>query len=372
MRVLTIVGARPQFVKAAVVSRQFCPSTDIEEILVHTGQHYDERMSQIFFDELEIPAPAFNLQSGSGRHGRQTGKMLAAIEELIISERPDAVLVYGDTNSTLSGALAAAKLQVPVAHVEAGLRSFNRQMPEEVNRVLTDHISQLLLCPTQKSLAWLKDEGITENVHLVGDVMYDAVQLFTEFAERHADPLADFQLSLKSYILMTCHRAENTDDAKRFQQIMDGVAEVAKDMPVVFPVHPRTRGQVDSWKGFTDSKVIITPPVSYFEMLLLQKNAAAVLTDSGGMQKEAFFFGVPCITARDETEWTETVDCGANKLVGASTEAIVRAVKDAVDRPNALPDAAPYYGNGKAAETIARLVADLARSPQNSASPAVA
>lgn len=371
MRILTIVGARPQFVKAAVVSRQFQLTTSVEEILVHTGQHYDEKMSQIFFDELDIPAPAFNLAIGSGPHGQQTGRMLEQIELLVQDHRPDAMLVYGDTNSTLAGALAAAKLDLPVAHVEAGLRSFNRRMPEEINRVLTDHVSELLLCPTQKSVDWLAAEGIEANVHLVGDVMYDSVQLFAGLAEQHVHPLDDLGLKPRSYVLMTCHRAENTDDPVRFGQIMEGALEVAKRMPVVFPVHPRTLARVQAHAAPADANLITLPPISYFEMLMLEKNAAALLTDSGGMQKEAFFFGVPCITARDETEWAETVESGANNLVGASASRISQTVLEQVERSDPLPDAGPYYGNGKAAARIAKLVSELpaAKTPSTTGPP---
>jgi UDP-GlcNAc3NAcA epimerase len=354
MRILTVVGARPQFIKAAVVSRQIQRLEGLEEVLVHTGQHYDESMSQIFFDDLGLPAPTYHLKNGGGLHGAQTARMLESLEAILRDDRPDAVLVYGDTNSTLAGALAASKLHIPVIHVEAGLRSFNRRMPEEVNRVLTDHLSNLLLCPTEQAVAWLAAEGIREGAQRVGDVMYDSVQLFREVARGHVDPLARLGLEAGGYVLMTCHRAENTDDPERFSEIIAGGLRTARELPVVFPVHPRIRSRVAQLEIPAGCRFHTVPPVSYLEMLRLQEQAAAVFTDSGGMQKEAFILGVPCVTGRDQTEWVETVSSGANQLVAADAAAIQSALQRAIARDAPIPAAGPHYGEGQASAKVAQ------------------
>lgn len=358
MKVLTVVGARPQFVKAAIVSRAVGERLEIDECIVHTGQHYDERMSQVFFDDLGIPAPEYNLRVGSGSHGRQTGQMLERIEAVLLKETPNAVLVYGDTNSTLAGALAAAKLHIPIVHVEAGLRSFNRRMPEEINRVLTDHVSKLLLCPTEQSVENLRREGIVKGVHLVGDVMYDSALFFVQAAESRIDPVADLGIVPKNYILMTCHRAENTDDPKRLAQIISAANTLAERLPIVFPVHPRTRRLLESLRLEVHENLRMLEPVSYFETLMLERHAALLLTDSGGMQKEAFIFGTPCVTMRGETEWRETVEVGANLLADADAAAIVSAARKQLIREELIPPAAPFYGEGQAADRVAQILSE--------------
>jgi UDP-GlcNAc3NAcA epimerase len=361
MKVVTVVGARPQFVKAAIVSLRLAEVGGVDERLIHTGQHYDARMSDVFFEELGIPQPAYHLGVGSGGHGAQTGQMLAKIEDVLLGERPDAVLVYGDTNSTIAGALAAAKLHVPVVHVEAGLRSFDRRMPEEINRVLTDRLSALLLCPTAESVENLAQEGIRDGVHLVGDVMYDGAMHFAAIAQRRANPCEQHRLEPQGYILLTCHRAQNTDDPARLAAIVTAAARLAKQRPVLFPVHPRTRKQLDALGIQTGPAMRLVEPASYFEMLLLERSAALVVTDSGGVQKEAFFFGVPCVTVRDTTEWRETLDCGANLLTAADADAIVAACRRQLDRTEPLPDAGPYYGDGQAAHRTSELIAGMVR-----------
>lgn len=344
--------------KSAIISRALHELPAVAETIVHTGQHYDERMSEIFFSELGIPAPKHRLEIGSGTHGDQTGRMLVAVEQVLQQERPDMVLVYGDTNSTLAGSLAAAKLHLPIAHVEAGLRSFNRRMPEEINRVLTDHISSLLFCPTDRAVDNLAAEGITDNVYRVGDVMYDGANFFSRVAAERCDPLKELEVDAGEYILLTCHRAENTDDPDRLTEIRQAIVKLCESMPVVFPVHPRVRSLLQDLLEDPPTGLRAIPPVSYLEMLELTRHAAAVVTDSGGLQKEAFFFGVPCVTMRDETEWTETVEVGANCLVGADGKKIVDAVTNQRTKRGELPDAGPFYGDGHAAESIARLIAE--------------
>nr|WP_303714914.1 UDP-N-acetylglucosamine 2-epimerase (non-hydrolyzing) [Methanoculleus marisnigri] len=349
MKVLSVVGARPQFVKCAPVSREVRKVH--EEVLVHTGQHYDYLLSEVFFRDLGIPAPDYHLEIGSGSHGVQTGRMLAAIEEVIAKEEPEIVLVYGDTNSTLAGALAAAKMHVPVAHVEAGLRSFDRRMPEEVNRVLTDHCSDLLLCPTATAVRNLAAEGVTAGVHLAGDVMVDALQQNLPLAEERSTALADFGLSPKGYFLATVHRASNTDDPAALRAIMEAFALL--DAPVVFPVHPRTQKKLAGYGIEPAANVRIVEPLPYFDMLALLSGARAVLTDSGGVQKEAYILEVPCVTLRENTEWVETVEDGWNVLVGADTDQIVaEAEKVAGSRS---PQSA-RFGDGHAAERIAAII----------------
>jgi len=367
---LTIVGARPQFIKAAAVSRAIRehnavhPERPIHEVLLHTGQHYDENMSQVFFDELDIPHPHYNLGVGSLPHGAQTGRMLERIEEVLLKEKPAWVLVYGDTNSTLAGALAAAKLHIPVAHVEAGLRSYNRHMPEEINRVLADHLSTLLFCPTRAAVDNLAGEGIREGVELVGDVMYDAALYYVERAEAHSTILADLSLRPQEYVLATVHRAENTDDPLRLRAIVEGLDAVAQKMPVVIPLHPRTRSALEREGLLAQAAGAcrLIPPLGYLDMVLLEKNARLIATDSGGVQKEAYFYGVPCITLREETEWVETVETGWNVLVGTDRERITLAATSFA-KPAARP---ALYGDGMAA---ARCVAMLyCRTSQVSAS----
>jgi UDP-GlcNAc3NAcA epimerase len=330
MHWITVLGARPQFIKAAVVSRALRAHPRARETIVHTGQHFDGNMSEVFFDELEIPRPDYNLGIGSASHGAQTGRMLEAVERVLLDEQPDGVLVYGDTNSTLAGALAAAKLHIPVAHVEAGMRSHNRRMPEEVNRVLTDHLASLLLVSTNNAVDCLGKEGISgQHVRLVGDVMYDAALYYAEKAARQSHILPAWGLQPRRYVLATVHRAENTDDPNRLAAIVEGLDKVAEAIPVVFPVHPRTRNTF-SRAGIrppASSQVRMADPVGYFDMLMLEKNAAAIVTDSGGVQKEAYFYGVPCVTLREETEWVELVQCGANRLCPpCSAQAVAEAI----------------------------------------------
>lgn len=306
MKLLTIIGARPQFIKAAVVSRILSnPKYRINEIIVHTGQHYNSNMSDIFFSELEIPRPKYNLDVGSGSHGKQTGEMLAKIETVLLKEQPDRVLVYGDTNSTIAGSLSAAKLNIPVAHVEAGLRSFNRAMPEEINRILTDQLSDLLFCPTKTSNHHLKNEGIaSEKCYIVGDVMYDAALYYGEKADKKNIILAELGLHSKSFILATIHRAENTDDPRRLKAIFEGLVSLGKNHMVILPMHPRTHVKLEQIGLLAELKqaIKIIEPVGYLDMVMLEKNAKLIVTDSGGVQKEAFFHQVPCVTLRDETE----------------------------------------------------------------------
>lgn len=351
-KIVTIVGARPQFIKAAAVSQML--RKQFLEVLVHTGQHYDDNMSQVFFDELEIPPPTYNLGIGSGGHGAQTGAMLAAIEEVLVREKPDRVLVYGDTNSTLAGALAAAKLHIPVAHVEAGLRSFNRRMPEEINRVLTDHVADLLFCPSSTAVDNLAAEGVRAGVHLVGDVMYAALMHAAETARRKSNILERMQLASGGYALATIHRAENTDDPARLARLVDALGEIAHTRPVVFPVHPRTRSRLPAL--VPDSGLRLVDPVGYLDMVRLETGAALILTDSGGIQKEAFWLRVPCVTLREETEWVETVQQGWNTLAGSSPEAILQAAA-VNERPARWSD--PYRGGGSV-ERLVRVLADSA------------
>lgn len=347
MKVLTLVGARPQFIKAWPTSAAL-RSAGIEEFVVHTGQHYDDRMSAQFFAELGLPQPAVNLGVGSGTHGAQTGRMLEGIEQQISRERPDWVLVYGDTNSTLAGALAAAKLHVPVAHVEAGLRSFNRRMPEEINRVLTDHLSARLFCPSQQAVDNLTREGITANVHVVGDVMYDALRHYRPVAEKKSALIAALRLSPRDYYVATVHRAENTDEPARLRALLTSLGTL--DAPCVLPLHPRTRALLEKNAGAAlPAGLRLIEPVGYLDMLALTGNARAVLTDSGGVQKEAYWLGVRCLTLREETEWIETLEQGWNQLVGTDPARLRAALAR-------LPTGKPgnHYGAGDAAPKIVR------------------
>jgi UDP-N-acetylglucosamine 2-epimerase len=342
MKVVTVVGARPQFIKAAAVSRELRKAH--QEILVHTGQHYDYEMSGIFFDGLELPAPDINLEVGSGPHGSQTGAMLAKIEEILLAERPDCVLVYGDTNSTLAGALAASKLSVPVAHVEAGLRSFNRRMPEEINRVVADHLSDVLFCPSETAVANLAAEGVSRNVHLVGDVMLDVLGWALDRARTtKAGVLGRLGVRDGAYVLLTVHRSENTDNLAQLADILAAVN--ALDEPVVFPVHPRTRKMMAGAGSRLEPHVQMIDPLGYLDMVGVSSAARLILTDSGGLQKEAYWLGVPCITLREETEWVETVDAGWNVLVGSNRHRIIKAA-GSFEPPSVRP---ALYGDGAAA-----------------------
>jgi len=353
VKLLTVVGARPQFIKAAAVSRVIRSDYPgiIDEVLVHTGQHFDHAMSEVFFTELDIPQPRYNLEIAGGPHGAMTGRMLEAIEQVLLQEGPDCLLVYGDTNSTLAGALAAAKLHVPVAHVEAGLRSFNMRMPEEINRILADRVSRLLFCPTRTAVANLYAEGLTQGVSNVGDVMFDASLHYRGMARERSSVLGRLGLLEQSYVLATCHRAENTDDPQRLQAIIQALAELAGEMPVVLPLHPRTRNTLAALGLNAALKAVtLVEPLPFLDMIRLEQTARCIVTDSGGVQKEAFFYQVPCVTMRDETEWPETVELGWNRLAGASRERIVDAVLQA-QRP-ALSGSAPY-GDGQASQLIA-------------------
>jgi UDP-N-acetylglucosamine 2-epimerase len=353
LKILTIVGARPQFIKAAAVSRELRKAH--EEMLVHTGQHYDFLMSEVFFRELEIPAPDHNLGVGSASHGIQTAQIMIRLEEVVIKEQPDRILVYGDTNSTLAGALVGSKLQIPVAHIEAGLRSFNKTMPEELNRILTDHVCDLLFTPTDTASRNLAHEGITKGVHQVGDVMYDTLLHNTGIAEKRSTVLDRLNLQPRSYVLATIHRAANTDDKTRLEAIMDAMARV--DATVILLLHPRTRDRLREY-GLTTvthnfGNVNIIEPVGYLDMLVLEKNARAIVTDSGGVQKEAYLFKVACITAREETEWVETVEAGWNTLVGESLDRISELIRKTHTEPHAHPD---FYGDGTAAKRIVQIL----------------
>lgn len=355
MKVLTVVGARPQFVKAAAVSRVI--RSRVQEVLVHTGQHYDNNMSDIFFSELQIPKPDYNLGIGSGSHAKQTADMLVALEEVMIKEKPDAVLVYGDTNSTLAGALAAVKIHIPVIHVEAGLRSFNTYMPEEINRILTDRISSLLFCPTQTAVDNLRAEGVEKNVFDIGDVMCDAIKFYSgEFMRaepeeylKKLEPIVDNGATVKDkWYLATIHRAENTDEAWKIQNILNAFEML--DYPVVFPVHPRTKGLVRQLNEKNHYKnTLFCEPMSYKSMLYFLNNAQKAVTDSGGLQKEAYILKVPCVTVRDQTEWVETLNGNWNILASPDTADIVKKVRDTIIDGEAHRE---YYGDGTAASKM--------------------
>jgi UDP-N-acetylglucosamine 2-epimerase len=349
------VGARPQFIKAAPVSKVL-RSSSYREFLVHTGQHYDYGMSRIFFEEMGIPDPDVNLGVGSGAHGEQTGNMIIGIEKVLLTEKPDLALVYGDTNSTLAGALAAVKLHIPLAHVEAGLRSFNREMPEEHNRVLIDHCADLLFCPTKTAVHNLSAEGIRRGIHLVGDTMYDAVLHFSDIAKHRSTILDCLKLEPKEYLLATIHRPSNTDSPKRLQEILRALVHI--QTPVIFPIHPRTRKRIAEIETGIDSDIKksllrIIDAVGYLDMLVLEQNARLILTDSGGIQKEAFFFKVPCVTLRTETEWVETVESGWNVLAGSEYSSILEKVNIMQTRrgKNNL-----FFGSGDASSKILEVI----------------
>ena len=363
MKIITVVGARPQFIKAATVSRALGHAGGFTELIVHTGQHYDDNMSDVFFRELEIPPPARHLGVGSGSHGQQTGRMLEAIEQVLLEEQPGLVLVYGDTNSTLAGALAATKLHIPVAHVEAGLRSYNRRMPEEINRVLTDHMADVLFAPTRGAVANLAAEGIDESLtFLSGDVMYDAALFYAEKAESESTILEDLGLTPGGYVLATVHRAENTDEFERLDAIFYGLAATSEDVPVVVPLHPRTRAALERERLLEEAEehLVLIPPAGYLDMVTLETNARLIVTDSGGVQKEAFFYGVPCMTLREETEWVELVELGWNRIVAPTgPEAVRDGIKLALLAGTGRPG--QPYGDGHAAERIVRVLANGGR-----------
>ncbi|OGW80520.1 MAG: UDP-N-acetylglucosamine 2-epimerase [Omnitrophica bacterium RIFCSPLOWO2_12_FULL_44_17] len=350
MLITSIVGARPQFIKAAMVS-SVLKKKKIPERMIHTGQHYNFKMSKIFFEELGLPEPAVNLNVGSGSHGTQTAEALRKIESELLSHPPDAVIVYGDTNSTLAGALAAAKLNIPIFHVEAGLRSCNQAMPEEINRIAADRLSSLLFVPTQTALFNLKKEGITKNVHLTGDVMYDSLLHFSRIAEKRSYIMKKLRLNPKDYQLLTLHRPSNVDNPHQLKKIL-GLIQDTANIKTIFPVHPRTEKILKPIKKQFKSTICFIPPVGYFDMLMLQKHAFRILTDSGGIQKEAYLQKVPCITIRTETEWIETTKNGWNRIVGKKIENLKTLLK-AEKRPGAWK---AFYGSGKASFKIADII----------------
>jgi len=351
-KILTIIGARPQFIKASVVSKAISAKEELQEVIVHTGQHFDANMSEIFFKQLNIPRPNYLLDINGGSHGQMTGRMLQEIEKILIKEKPDCVLVYGDTNSTLAGALAASKLHIPIAHVEAGLRSFNMKMPEEINRILTDRVSDILFCPTDTSYHNLMEEGYPhassadreQKIFQVGDVMQDSALWFSA----NSEPPVGFDIS-DEFVLATIHRAENTDDIVRLKNIVFALDEIAENTPVILPIHPRTRNVLFE-KNIKISNLKLIEPVGYLQMLWLLKHCNLVVTDSGGVQKEAFFMGKACVTLRDQTEWVELLKFGANELVGADYERIIDAVRKNIGR--VVKDDGSLYGGGHASEKL--------------------
>ena len=351
MKIITVIGARPQFIKAAAVSNKLRKNN--KEILIHTGQHYDENMSKIFFDELNIPYPDYNLSVGSGGHGKQTGEMLIKLESIYEKENPDIVMVYGDTNSTLAGALVASKMLIPVIHVEAGLRSFNKSMPEEQNRILTDHISNLLFAPTDTAVKNLESEGIIKNVYNVGDVMFDAIMHFKDVSLKRSNIIDKLNLNNSEYILTTIHRAENTNDILRLKNIIEALNE--SDKTIVLPLHPRTRKYINDYNLNINTNIKLIEPVGYLDMISLEGNSSKIVTDSGGVQKEAFFMKKPCITMREETEWIETVENGWNILVGTDKDKILDSIV------NFMPNKPQkkIFGDGNSSEKICRIIEEI-------------
>lgn len=349
MKILTVLGARPQFIKAAAFSRAVQRSSTIEEVIVHTGQHYDQNMSDVFFEEMDIPKPKYMLQTGGKSHGAMTGQQLEKIEEILLIEKPDMVLVYGDTNSTLAGAMAAVKLHIPIAHIESGLRSFNRRMPEEINRILTDQISDYLFVPSLGAKENLLREGIDEDkIFVVGDIMYD-VALY--YKEKMVKPVWFDALNLSEFVLCTIHRAENTDDIEKLTSIFKGLELSQKH--IILPLHPRTVGKIKQYGLITPSNITVVDPTGYLEMVWLEEHSELIVTDSGGVQKEAYFHNKLCITLREETEWVELVSNGYNVLVGSNTDLIYSALINESPNKISIKD---IYGNGNTAENIVRVL----------------
>lgn len=358
LKVVSIVGARPQFIKAAMISRKIREYPNVEEIMIHTGQHYDANMSEIFFTQLDLAPPQYNLAVGSESHAKQTAEMLLGIEKVLLEEQPQWIIIYGDTNSTLAGALVAAKLNIPIAHVEAGLRSFNRQMPEEINRLIADQLSQLLFAPTKTAVENLQQEAIAEHkIHLVGDVMFDAMLYYSKHAAQYSTILDNLNLQSKQYILATVHRQENTDNQSCLEKIMQGLQLVAKDFPIILPLHPRTRKMLEHYNllKFAAQFIQFIDPVGFLDMIVLQKNARVIATDSGGIQKEAFFCGVPCVTLRTETEWVELVEAGYNIVVAPHDAKIIQqAILQATTREIINPQ--NLYGDGQSAHKMVEIL----------------
>lgn len=358
-KIITIVGARPQFIKAAMVSRHLRKHSSLQEIMIHTGQHYDYNMSSLFFDELALAKPEYNLEIGSGTHGQQTGEMLIALEKIFVEEKPQWILIYGDTNSTLAGALAAAKLNIPIAHVEAGLRSLNRYMPEEINRILADQLSTLLFAPTEIAVKNLQNEGHSnDRIHQVGDVMLDAAIEYSQKAEKQSQILQRLKLTSKEYVLATVHRQENTDDVRYLKAIMEGLSFVAEEIPVIIPLHPRTQKMLtayDLWERFAKALKFIEP-VGFLDMIQLEKNAKVIATDSGGVQKEAFFYKTSCVTLRHETEWTELVTLGYNLLAPPENSQLIYAMITKAMSIKMREDVPNVYGEGHASQKILQIL----------------
>ena len=357
MKILTIIGARPQFIKAASLSRYLkkMPDIDVKEIILHTGQHYDSNMSEEFFSELNIPTPDYNLQVGSDTPARQTAKMMMGIEDIVLKEWPDFILIYGDTNSTIAGALVGAKLHIPIAHVEAGLRSYDREMPEEINRVVSDAVSTILFCPTQIAVNNLKREGITKGVYNVGDIMLETYLYYKDQAQKKSEILNKLNLKTKEFVLCTIHRASNTDNTENLKNIFIGLTSSRE--AIILPLHPRTKKKINQneyLKKYIGPNIKIIDPIGYFDMICLEANAKKIVTDSGGVQKEAYFNKVPCITLRENTEWVETVEEGVNKLVGVSPKKIKESLN------NYYPPQVKYFkqlfGDGKTSEKIIKIL----------------
>lgn len=350
MKILTIVGARPQFIKAAIFSKEIQKHKDIEEIIVHTGQHYDPNMSQIFFDELKIPKPKYNLEINGGSHAEQTGQMLIKLEKIILEEKPTYVLVYGDTNSTLAGALAGSKIHVKIIHVEAGFRSHDKNMPEEINRIITDHISDILFCPTKSAVEELKKEGIVKGVHFVGDITYDAIKLFSK---KKTTILEEKNLEAQKYIYCTIHRPANTDSKEKLKEIFEGL--IASKKTIIIPLHPRTKKKLEKYKLinlYKGKNIIFLEPLSYFESLELTKNAKKIVTDSGGVLREAYFLQKTCIVVRDSIEFKEMINNKEGMLVEAKKEKIANAIKNF----NAKGEFKEFFGNGTTAKQIIDII----------------
>lgn len=355
MKIHTVIGARPQFIKASAVSKAIQESSKLSETIIHTGQHFDKNMSDIFFSEMNIPEPMINLDLGSLSHGAMTGRQLEKLEDIFSKESPDLVLVYGDTNSTLSASLAAAKIHIPVAHIEAGLRSFNKKMPEEINRIISDHLSDFLFVPSEEAKKNLVNEGIDEvKIHNVGDVMFDATKIFSDLSEKRSNILSELKISPKQYILSTIHRPENTDHPQRLKNIFEAFNESQREF--IIPLHPRTKKIIMAENIAIGEKIKIIDPVGYLDMISLQKNANLIASDSGGIQKEAFFYKVPCITLRDETEWVETVEAGMNKIVSADKNKILKALS--LDEFSDVKHNNPY-GDGNSSNKIVKILEDI-------------